>query len=127
MFESRPTPVVAEPAGRPRPVRNPLVVAVDTSDLERAEALADRLAGVVAYLKVGLELFTAGGPAIVERVRAHAPVFLDLKLHDIPATVGRAVKEAGKLGVHSLTVHSSGARASVCSPPRIWASFSSHR
>ncbi|HXF57793.1 MAG TPA: orotidine-5'-phosphate decarboxylase [Actinomycetota bacterium] len=93
--------------------RNPLVVALDRSDLGAAEALARQLAGVVAYLKVGLELFTAAGPAAVERVRAHAPVFLDLKLHDIPTTVARAAANAARLGAGLLTVHASGGRDMV--------------
>lgn len=88
--------------------RNPLVVALDRSDLGAAEALARGLAGLVAYLKVGLELFTAAGPAAVEVVRAHAPVFLDLKLHDIPTTVARAAANAARLGVGLLTVHACG-------------------
>jgi orotidine-5'-phosphate decarboxylase len=88
--------------------RNPLIAAVDTSDLSRAEDLAARLADGVAFLKVGLELFTAAGPAAVESLRVHAPVFLDLKLHDIPTTVGRAAANAGRLGPGLLTVHALG-------------------
>jgi orotidine-5'-phosphate decarboxylase len=63
---------------------------------------------VVAFVKVGLELFTAGGPDAVRRVRAPASVFLDLKLHDIPNTVERAARNAGRLGVGLLTVHAQG-------------------
>ena len=87
---------------------NPLIVAADVSDPEAAERLAKELASSVAMVKVGLELFIAAGPPAVERVRAHAPVFLDLKLHDIPNTVGRAARQAGKLGVSLLTVHALG-------------------
>lgn len=87
---------------------NPLVVALDTSDLTVAEALARDLSGEVGYLKVGLELFTAAGPDAVARVREHAPVFLDLKLHDIPTTVGRAARNAGRLGSSLLSVHALG-------------------
>jgi orotidine-5'-phosphate decarboxylase len=87
---------------------NPLIVAADVSDPEAAERLARDLASSVAMVKVGLELFIAAGPSAVERVRAHAPVFLDLKLHDIPNTVGRAARQAGKLGVSLLTVHALG-------------------
>ena len=92
---------------------NPLVVAADLSDLDRAAALAEALAGLVAYTKVGLELFTAAGPAAVRRIRAHTPVFLDLKLHDIPNTVGRAAKNVGRLGAGLLTVHALGGPAMV--------------
>jgi orotidine-5'-phosphate decarboxylase len=89
-------------------VRNPLIVAVDTSDPDRAAALAKQLGTVAAMVKVGLELFTAAGPDSVRRVREHAPVFLDLKLHDIPNTVGRAARNAGGLGVSLLSVHALG-------------------
>jgi orotidine-5'-phosphate decarboxylase len=88
--------------------RNPLIVALDLSDPDGAERLAKELAGSVAYLKIGLELFTAAGPTVVERVSAHAPVFLDLKLHDIPHTVGRAARNVGRLGTALLTVHALG-------------------
>jgi orotidine-5'-phosphate decarboxylase len=88
--------------------RNPLIVAADLSDPDGAERLARQLSGIVASVKVGLELFTAGGPEAVRRVRAHAPVFLDLRLHDIPNTVGGAARSAARLGVEMLTVHSLG-------------------
>ncbi len=97
----------------PSRFRNPLIAAVDTADPERAEALARALAGAVAMLKVGLELFVAEGPSAVERVRAHAPVFLDLKLHDIPNTVRGAARSAGALGIELLTVHALGGPAMV--------------
>jgi orotidine-5'-phosphate decarboxylase len=87
---------------------NPLIVAADVPDPVRAEELGRLLAGLVAYVKVGLELFTAAGPEAVTRVRAHAPVFLDLKLHDIPTTVRGAARNAGRLGVGLLTVHALG-------------------
>jgi len=89
-------------------VDNPLIVAIDTSDPDEAAALAMRLGGLVGMVKIGLELFTAAGPAAVGRVREHAPVFLDLKLHDIPTTVERAARNVGGLGVRLLTVHALG-------------------
>jgi len=88
--------------------RNPLIVAADLSDPAGAERLARSLSATVAFIKVGLELFVAAGPQSVERVRAHAPVFLDLKLHDIPTTVERAARNAGRLGAALLTVHALG-------------------
>jgi orotidine-5'-phosphate decarboxylase len=98
-------------------IRNPLIVAADTPDVDEAERLAERLAGVVAMTKVGLTLFVAAGPASVERIRAHTPVFLDLKLHDIPKQVEGAARSAGRLGPELLTVHALGGpqmvRASV--------------
>jgi orotidine-5'-phosphate decarboxylase len=92
---------------------NPLVVALDTSDVATAVDLAEQLSGAVRLLKVGLQLFTAAGPDAVGRVREHAPVFLDLKLHDIPTTVGRAARNAGRLGPALLTVHALGGPAMV--------------
>jgi orotidine-5'-phosphate decarboxylase len=93
-------------------MRNPLIVALDVPDADRALALAARLAPVVGAVKVGLELFTTAGPDIVRRLRAAgAAVFLDLKLHDIPNTVARAVEAAVRLDVQMLTVHTSGGRA----------------
>jgi orotidine-5'-phosphate decarboxylase len=87
---------------------NPLIVAADVSDVAVAERLSEELATSVAMVKVGLELFCAAGPESVRRVRAHTPVFLDLKLHDIPNTVGRASRQAGRLGASLLTVHALG-------------------
>jgi orotidine-5'-phosphate decarboxylase len=113
---------------------NPLVIALDRSSLDEAEELAASLAGVAGLFKVGLQLFVANGPAAVERVRAHGPVFLDLKLHDIPSTVGRAAREAARLGPALLTVHAlggepmvraavegveEGARAAGFDPPKV--------
>jgi orotidine-5'-phosphate decarboxylase len=87
---------------------NPLIVAADLSDADQAESLAERLAGLVAFVKVGLTLFVSAGPGVVARVRAHAPVFLDLKLHDIPHQVRGAAASAARLGVGLLTVHALG-------------------
>lgn len=101
----------------PRP-ENPLVVALDVSDLDSAEALARRLDGAVGLLKVGLELFSAHGPAALLSLRAVRPVFLDLKLHDIPNTVERASFNAGRLGVAMLTVHALGGEAMVAAAVR---------
>lgn len=86
-----------------------LCVALDTDSLERALELARRLGGRGAYFKVGLELFSAAGPAAVRELRAlGAKVFLDLKLHDIPNTVGGAVRQATALGASLVTLHASG-------------------
>ena len=95
------------------PPGNPLIVALDGSDLEWAAALAGDLSKTVALAKVGLELFTAHGPEAVGAVSAHAPVFLDLKLHDIPATVEGAARNAAALRVSMLTVHALGGPAMV--------------
>jgi len=87
-----------------------LIVALDVETLAAAEALADRVAGVAGYLKVGLELFIAEGPAAVRALARRAPIMLDLKLHDIPETVARATARAADLGVALLTVHTAGGR-----------------
>jgi orotidine-5'-phosphate decarboxylase len=101
----------------PRPA-NPLAVALDVSDLDAAEALATRLRGEVGVLKVGLELFTAHGPAAILRLRPLGPVFLDLKLHDIPNTVQRASFNAARHGASMLTVHALGGEAMVAAAVR---------
>ena len=91
----------------PRP-DNPLIVALDVSDADRADDLAGRLAPHVGLLKIGLELFTAVGPGVVGAVGEHAPVFVDLKLHDIPNTVERASANIAGLGVRMFNVHALG-------------------
>jgi orotidine-5'-phosphate decarboxylase len=97
---------------------NPLVVALDVSDLARAESLARAVGPAAGMVKVGLELFTAHGPASVVRIRSIAPVFLDLKLHDIPTTVERAARNAARLGVAMLTVHAMGGEAMMAAAVR---------
>lgn len=101
----------------PRP-ENPLVVALDLSDLDAAEDLAKRLVGQVGMFKVGLQLFTGYGPVSVSRVRDHGPVFLDLKLHDIPNTVERASFNVGRIGAAMFTVHALGGEAMIAAAVR---------
>lgn len=90
------------------PVQNPIIVALDVPELDQAVGLAQRLAGEVGHFKVGLELFAAAGPDGVRAIAEFGPVFLDLKLFDIPTTVGRAATRLGRLGVSMLTVHATG-------------------
>lgn len=91
-----------------------LIVALDVQTREEAVAKT-RLAGdAVDMCKIGLELFTACGPDVVKAVRDEGRrIFLDLKFHDIPRTVERAVRSAAKLGVDLLTIHSSGGKAMI--------------
>lgn len=92
---------------------NPLIVALDVSTLAEAEALARTLQGHVGWFKVGLELFAAHGPAAVTAIGAYGPVMLDLKLHDIPTTVERAMRRLADLPVDLVTIHAGGGAAMV--------------
>ena len=93
-------------------MRNPIIVALDVPGLDAALLLVERLTPVVGAFKVGKELFVGAGPEIVRRIRAAgAPVFLDLKFHDIPNTVAQAVAAATRLDVQMLTVHACGGSA----------------
>jgi orotidine-5'-phosphate decarboxylase len=86
-----------------------LCLAVDAPSLDEARRWAEPLAAQVGVLKIGLELYTREGPAAVAWARSLGrDVFLDLKLHDIPQTVGRAVAVASSIGARFLTVHASG-------------------
>jgi orotidine-5'-phosphate decarboxylase len=88
-----------------------LIVALDTASLEQALKWVDRLPQVL-WWKVGLELFTAVGPQILQALKERGKrIFLDLKLHDIPHTVGRAAQVAVGYGVDLLTVHAAGGSA----------------
>ncbi|HKF59381.1 MAG TPA: orotidine-5'-phosphate decarboxylase [Blastocatellia bacterium] len=89
--------------------RQRLIVALDVSTAAAAEKIVRTLAESVLIYKIGMQLFTAEGPQVVrDLVASGRKVFLDLKYHDIPNTVGAAVAEAAKLGVSMLTVHASG-------------------
>jgi orotidine-5'-phosphate decarboxylase len=89
-----------------------LVFALDLPTLDQARAMALAVREAVGMLKVGLELFVEAGPrAVALGQEAGRPVFLDLKLHDIPETVERAVARASALGARMLTVHASGGPA----------------
>jgi orotidine-5'-phosphate decarboxylase len=101
----------------PRP-ENPIAVALDVSDLDRAESLARELGPHVGLLKVGLELLTAHGPEAVRRIAAHGPVFVDVKLHDIPNTVERASANIARLGPAMFNVHALGGEAMVAAAAR---------
>jgi orotidine-5'-phosphate decarboxylase len=90
-------------------MQNPILVALDVATAAQALSLAEQLAPVVGGFKVGKELFTSAGPDMVRRLRSTgAAVFLDLKFHDIPNTVAKAVAAAVRLDVQMLTIHTSG-------------------
>lgn len=91
--------------------RVPIIVALDYANASDALATARALAGSGCAVKVGKELFTAEGPAIVGRlIELGLPVFLDLKFHDIPNTVAGACRAAAALGAWMINVHASGGR-----------------
>jgi orotidine-5'-phosphate decarboxylase len=90
-------------------MRNPIIVALDAPSAEAALGLATELAPVCGGFKIGNELFTSAGPDIVKKIRERGSlVFLDLKYHDIPNTVAKAVAAAVRLDVQMLTVHAGG-------------------
>ena len=90
-----------------------LVVALDVPTAEEAIVLAQRLKGRVGMLKIGLELFCAEGPAFIRQIQAYAPVFLDLKLHDIPTTVHRALDALLPLDPALIDIHTQGGPAMI--------------
>ena len=98
---------------RPTGPKGRLIVALDTPKLVTAEALAGQVAPSAGLVKLGLELFCAAGPPALARLRAKAPVFLDLKLHDIPNTVAGAVTSLAPLGAAMLTLHAGGGPAMI--------------
>lgn len=94
------------------PIRTPrerICVALDVPDVNTAKALTEKLVNYVGFFKIGFELFTNEGSGAVSAVReVGGKVFLDLKFHDIPATVAQAVVPATRLGVALLNLHASG-------------------
>jgi len=89
--------------------KDKLIVALDVDTADRALALVDQLKDSVGMFKVGMQLFTAAGPDLVQRIVSQdRRVFLDLKYHDIPNTVARAAVEATRLGVSLFNIHTSG-------------------
>lgn len=93
-------------------MRSPIFVAIDTPDIEAAKALAKQVVAHAGGLKIGLEFFSANGPQGVAEIAAlGVPIFLDVKLHDIPNTVAKAVTALAPIAPAVLTVHASGGRA----------------
>lgn len=91
---------------------SPIFVAIDTPDLRRAVLLAEAVRAEAGGVKLGLEFFCANGPVGVREIaRLGLPIFLDLKLHDIPNTVAKAVEALAPIAPAVLTVHAAGGRA----------------
>ncbi len=91
---------------------SPIYVAIDTPDIARAKAIATRTRAHIGGIKLGLEFFCAHGQhGVREMAELGLPIFLDLKLHDIPNTVAKAVQALSPLAPAILTVHASGGRA----------------
>jgi orotidine-5'-phosphate decarboxylase len=99
-------------------IRNPILCAIDTPDPAAARGLADAVGPVVGGIKLGLEFFTANGREAVRRVAGTAPLFLDLKLHDIPNTVEGAVRAVAPLEPMLLTLHCAGGAAMMTAAAR---------
>jgi orotidine-5'-phosphate decarboxylase len=90
---------------------NKLIVALDVDNVQKARELVNALRGVAGMFKIGMQLFTAAGPALVrEIISSGERVFLDLKYHDIPNTVALAGVEATRLGVSIFNIHATGGR-----------------
>lgn len=90
-------------------MKKKIILALDSATFEEAEHFVQKLSGTIGIFKVGKQLFTRCGPPIIEMIHRHGgKVFLDLKFHDIPNTVARAVEEACKLNVFMLTIHALG-------------------
>jgi orotidine-5'-phosphate decarboxylase len=106
-------------------VTAPVIVALDYPEASSALDLAQRLSPDLCRLKVGKELFTSSGPALVEQLqKLDYEVFLDLKFHDIPNTVAGAVRAAAQLGVWMVNVHVSGGRRMMEAAGQALATFS---
>jgi len=107
---------------------NPLIVALDVHDARAALSLVRLLGDDCGIYKVGPSLYLKYGPAFIKELQKRGKkILLDLKLHDIPSSVARAVKEAGKLGVWAMTIHASGGKAMIKAAakvkprPELWA------
>jgi orotidine-5'-phosphate decarboxylase len=106
------TDTTATPATAPAHLRDKLAIALDVDDIVVARRLAKEVQPYFGVAKVGLELYSAVGPGIVGHlIDAGFKVFLDIKLHDIPTTVGKAARVLGSIGASYLTIHAMGGAA----------------
>lgn len=93
-------------------MKNPIICAIDTTDITEADTLIKNLEGNIGAIKLGLEFFTANGASGVGKLAYHnIPVFLDLKFHDIPNTVAKAIRATAGINTFMMTVHTAGGRA----------------
>lgn len=89
---------------------NPIICAIDTTDVASAKNMVQAVRGSVGAIKLGLEFFTANGAAGVNNVAGDAPLFLDLKFHDIPNTVAGAVRATAGINAFMMTIHTQGGK-----------------
>lgn len=109
-------------------VEKRIIVALDFNEAKIALSLVDRLDPKICRLKVGKELYTACGPDLLKQIQDRGfEVFLDLKFHDIPNTVAKAVNVAGNMGVWMLNVHASGGQAMMEAAREALLEFGSQR
>ena len=104
-------------------MKDRLMVALDVNSSAAALAMRDSLGDSVGWLKVGLRLFVAEGPALVRDLNRSHKIFLDLKFHDIPNTVAQAVESAGGLGVNMINVHAGGGAEMLAAAAKSAADF----
>lgn len=91
-----------------------LIVALDVDSFDKMKSLVERLGDSVSFYKIGMELYYGAGRKTVRYLREHhKKIFLDLKLHDIPNTVGHSVSSVTRLGIHLITVHATGGRSMI--------------
>lgn len=90
---------------------NPIICAIDTTDVAKAKKLVQAVSGSVGLIKLGLEFFTSNGVAGVKEVASEMPLFLDLKFHDIPNTVAGAIRATVSMKTSIITIHASGGKA----------------
>lgn len=91
--------------------QNPIICAIDTTEIAKAKAMVAAVSGSVGAIKLGLEFFTSNGHAGVREVAQNTPLFLDLKFHDIPNTVAGAVRATKGINAFLMTVHACGGKA----------------
>ena len=92
-------------------MKNPIICAIDTTDIAVAKNLAQAVKNSVSAIKIGLEFFTANGAAGISAVVGDIPLFLDLKFHDIPNTVAGAIRATAGINTFMMTVHTAGGKA----------------